>query len=70
MLGTRRPARVHERIVNALLHVVNDPLLEVLRSGELADAGDRLVDDGLVVRSCRLAEIETQQPAHAICFGL
>jgi hypothetical protein len=46
VVGTRWPARIDERVMQILLHVVYDPLFEIRRIvHEHPDAADRLVHD-------------------------
>ena len=66
MLRTRRPARIHERVVEKLLNVVNDTLLEVgCIISEYSDPSDRFLDGRLLTASDRFDEIVHKEPKHA-----
>lgn len=58
MLRTRWPRRVHKRVMEVLLNVVNDPLLEVRRFiAEQTDPCRSLFDYVLVTRPDCMLEI-------------
>lgn len=71
MLGTCRPARIHESVVEKLLNVVNNPLFEVLCViSEHSDASNRLLHGRFVSTPNGLNEIVPKQAHQTVCVHL
>ena len=71
MLWTRWPARIHERVMETLLNVVNNTLLEVSWIiSEYSDPSDCFLDGWLLTAPESFNEIMHKEPKHAICVSL
>lgn len=71
MLGTSRPARIYEGVVNELLYVIHHPLFKLLRIlAEQANARDSLLDIPLMTGPDGLRDVVTQQLKDALGISL
>jgi hypothetical protein len=67
MLGTRRPARIHERVMEILLNIIDNLLFELFRIvTEHAASSNRLLDRRLVVLPKSHEKVVAEQPDQTV----